>query len=268
MTHAPPLKTHGGKHYLAAKLIALMPPHLHYVEPYFGGGAVLLAKDPNGVSEVANDLSGELTNFWRVLQDAAAFRRFVRRIIATSFSEWEWQRSHKAVDLNKAPDVEAAVAFFIRVRQSRQGLGRDFATLSRNRVRRGMNEQASAWLTSVEGLPAVHKRLRRVVILNQDAIRVIQSQDGPNTLFYCDPPYLHSTRTVTDAYYHEMTDDRHRQLLAAINRCEGAVMISDYPNRLYDRELRGWNRHDFKIDNKASGAATKRIVTECVWGNF
>ena len=29
-----PLKWHGGKHYLAKKIIELMPPHLHYVEPY------------------------------------------------------------------------------------------------------------------------------------------------------------------------------------------------------------------------------------------
>ena len=58
-----------------------MPPQLHYVEPYFGGGAVLLEKDPldksrywgskgweQGVSEVVNDISLELTNFWRALQ--------------------------------------------------------------------------------------------------------------------------------------------------------------------------------------------------------
>ena len=42
-----PLKWHGGKYYLAPQIIDLMPPHLHYVEPYFGGGAVLLSRDPN-----------------------------------------------------------------------------------------------------------------------------------------------------------------------------------------------------------------------------
>lgn len=64
----PPLKWHGGKHYLAQDIVAMMPPRcrrpgnpaaddtgwLHYVEPYFGGGAVLLANDPIGISEVAN----------------------------------------------------------------------------------------------------------------------------------------------------------------------------------------------------------------------
>ncbi len=33
-----PLKWHGGKSYLAKKIIELMPPHLHYVETHFGGG--------------------------------------------------------------------------------------------------------------------------------------------------------------------------------------------------------------------------------------
>ena len=45
-----PLKWHGGKYYLAAKIVALMPPHLHYVEPFFGGGAVLLDRDPEDES--------------------------------------------------------------------------------------------------------------------------------------------------------------------------------------------------------------------------
>lgn len=33
-----PIKWHGGKHYLAPKIVALMPRHLHYVEPFGGGG--------------------------------------------------------------------------------------------------------------------------------------------------------------------------------------------------------------------------------------
>src|SRR5436309_15774391 len=74
----PPLKWHGGKHYLAGRIEALMPPHTHYVEPYAGGLAVLIAKDPDGVSEVVNDLDGRLTNFWKVLQDEAMFAEFHR----------------------------------------------------------------------------------------------------------------------------------------------------------------------------------------------
>ena len=74
----PPLKWHGGKYYLAARIVALMPQHKHYVEPYAGGLSVLLAKDPDGVSEVVNDLHGQLTNFWRVLQSEDTFDHFQR----------------------------------------------------------------------------------------------------------------------------------------------------------------------------------------------
>ncbi|MBS0206771.1 MAG: DNA adenine methylase [Planctomycetes bacterium] len=265
----PPIKYHGGKHYLANWLLGLMPKHLHYVEPYFGGGAVLLAKNPEGISEVANDIWGLLTNFWRVLQDPKLFKLFQRQIEATPFAEFEWSAAKFGTGPPpSAPDVQAAAAFFVRARQSRQGLFKDFATLSRNRVRRGMNEQVSAWLTAIEGLPEVHERLQRVVILNRDAIKVIESEDCPNTLTYCDPPYLHSTRTAVNAYTHEMTREQHQQLLRTINDCEGKVMLSGYPSPIYNRELRGWNRHDKPIDNKASGAATKRIVTESVWCNF
>ena len=85
MIVAPPLKYHGGKHYLAKRIVELMPPHLHYVEPFAGGLAVLLAKDPEGVSEVVNDIDGELTNFWRVLQDPDDFDRLQRPVQATPF---------------------------------------------------------------------------------------------------------------------------------------------------------------------------------------
>ena len=89
----PPLKWPGGKHYLATDVIDLMPLHTHYVEPYFGGGAVLLAKNPEGVSEVVNDLNGDLTNFWRVLQDEADFEQFARTMSAMPFSQAEWNRA-------------------------------------------------------------------------------------------------------------------------------------------------------------------------------
>jgi DNA adenine methylase len=266
---------------LAKKIIDLMPRHLHYVEPFAGGLAVLLEKDPNdpskywgekshehGVSEVVNDIHRDLTNFWQVLQGVDTFAAFQRRIEAMPFSEIEWEnaaaRQHPVTDL----DVEAAVAFFVQCRQSRAGGFKDFATLSRNRTRRQMNEQASAWLTCVEGLHAVHARLKRVVVLNQPALDVIRQQDGEKTLFYLDPPYLHDTRASTDAYKHEMTADDHRALLAVIKQCQGKVLLSGYPNELYDGELADWRRVDFVIDNKAAGGKAKRQMTETVWMNF
>ena len=227
-----PLKWWGGKHYLAKDFVALMPPHLHYVEPYAGGLAVLLEKDPfdqskfwgdkgyeQGVSEVVNDINLELTNFWQVLQREDTFAVFRRLIEVTPFSQVEWENAEARQHPVRHLDVQAAVAFFVRCRQSRAGGFKDFATLSRNRTRRKMNEQASAWSTCVEGLPAVSARLRRVVILNQPAVDVIRQQDGKATLFYLDPPYVHETRASTGTYKHEMTEEDHRE-----NACRHQAM--------------------------------------------
>lgn len=243
---------------------------VHYVEPYAGGLAVLLAQDPKGISEVANDINFSLTNFWRVLQCDGEFERFCRRMNAVPFSEAEWLRSEKPLRLDDGPDVGCAVAFFIRVRQSLSGRMKDFASLTRNRARRKMNEQASAWLSAIEGLSEVHERLKRVVILNHDALKVIQQQDGKRTLFYLDPPYLHETRATTGEYEHEMTWEDHNKLLAVLGKIEGRFLLSGYHSNLYDEAAKhyGWKCHEFEIPNHASGGKEKRRMVECVWCNY
>lgn len=265
-----PLKWHGGKFYLAAKIIALFPKHVHYVEPYFGGGSVLFSKPDiyiEGHSEVINDINTELTNFWSVLKDPELFGRFVREVEATPFSKLAWE---DAQNPRSSDSVHRAWAFFVRYRQSRQGLGGDFATMSRSRTRRGMNEQVSSWLSAIEGLPEVHARLKRVVIFNDDAIRVIQREDSEHTFFYLDPPYLHETRTAIEAYEHEMATEQHITMLQTLSVVRGKFLLSGYPSMLYDEFANRcrWNRTDVTIDNKASGLKSKPLKTECFWTNY
>lgn len=270
-----PLKWHvdGGKAYLASRIIALAPRHTHYVEPYFGGGSVLLAKSPDGVSEVVNDLNGDLTNFWRVLQSPDTFAEFRRLVEATPFSEHEWDTAD--AQKNDVPHqlypVAAAHNFFVRCRQSLAGRMTSFTGVTRTRTRRGMNNEVSAWLSAVEGLPAVHERLKRVLILSRPALDVIRGQDGAQTLFYVDCPYLHSTRVTTKEYgLNEMTEAQHMELLDALSEVKGKFLLSGYRSSLYDEfaAAHNWTRHDFEIANHASGGAKKRRMIESVWCRF
>lgn len=283
-TLTQPIKWHGGKHYLAKRIIAEMPPRcknpnapamddrgwLHYVEPFFGGGSVLLSQDPEGISEVVNDLNYQLTNFWTAIKNREWFELMQRELGSTPFSKWEYVAAGM---LQKATGVcgpEQAISFFVHCRQSMSGRMDNFAPLTRNRTRRGMNEQASAWLNCIEGLPAVHERLKRVVILNDDAVKVIQQQDGFRTLFYLDPPYLHETRSTTGEYDHEMTREQHIDLLESLTKIEGRFILSSYPSELYSMyaERHGWRCSEIKIDNKASSAKVKEKKTECLWFNY
>lgn len=261
-----PLKWHGGKCRLASRIVRLMPRHVHYVEPYFGGGQVLFAKDPEGVSEVVNDVHAGLINFWRVLQDPQTFDHLRRRLEVTPFAEVEFE---EAVARLSDPDpVVRAAAFFVRCRQSLAGRMDAFTGVTATRTRRGMNNETSGWLSAVDGLPAVHERLRRVLILNRPALDVIRQQDGHGTLFYLDPPYLPETRAAADMYAHEMTRADHEELLDLVVGLKGKVLISGYPSGLYEERLvrrAGWVPHTSRQANHAASGDSKRVMEEVVW---
>lgn len=268
-----PIKWHGGKHYLAPWIISHFPEHVHYVEPFFGGGSVLLQKPADLIenhSEVVNDLNRELANFWNVISSPHLSKPFTEELSMTPFSEDRFNEAMEDTETSRWKKVKRAVNFFICNRQSRQGLMKDFATMSRTRTRRGMNEQVSSWLTAIDGLPEIHARLKRVVIYNKPAIDLIRQQDGPKTLFYCDPPYVHESRTTKNDYQFEMTIGDHNELLQCLSEIKGKFILSGYQSELYagwQREC-GWSRVEKQIDNKASSKKTKDIKTECLWMNF
>jgi len=126
----------------------------------------------------------------------------------------------------------------------------------------------NAWWAAVEGLGAVHERLRDVKVLNRPALDVIRSEDGEATLFYLDPPYLPETRAAREVYDLEMSEADHRELLALLRSVKGKVILSGYPSRLYDEALASWTRHAFDLPNNAAGGATKGRETEVIWYNF
>lgn len=274
-----PIKWHGGKHYLAKRIVELMPSHTRYLEAFAGGLSVLMAKPCEGVAEWANDLNGKLMNFWRVIGSESMFEQFRRQVEALPLSEEVFEDAKRldneinwgrCGETSPTASVYRAVIFFVRMRQSRQGLGRDYCTPTR-RTRRGMNEQVSAWLTAVDGLPEVHARLRRVEVLNRPAAEAIAKLDGEDLLVYADPPYLHETRSSTGEYgEHEMADVDHAALLAVLSTMRGRFLLSGYRCPLYDGAAAGygWRRVDFDLPNNASSKKTKERKTECVWMNF
>jgi DNA adenine methylase len=107
-----------------------------------------------------------------------------------------------------------------------------------------------------------------VLIENIPAVRLIEREDSLGTLFYCDPPYLHETRTSTEAYAFEMSQNEHEELLRTLVQCKGKVILSGYPARLYDAALKEWNRHCFDLPNNAAAGRRKRRMTEVLWCNF
>ena len=98
-----------------------------------------------------------------------------------------------------------------------------------------MSGVISRWFGGIEALAEISERLLRVQIENRPAIDVIRLYDSPDTLFYCDPPYLHETRGDSKAYGFEMDEEQHRTLAAALHAIRGKAAVSGYRCALMDR---------------------------------
>jgi DNA adenine methylase len=260
-----PLKYHGGKSYLARRIVELMPDHDVYVEPFCGGCNVLLNK-PKADVEIAGDAYGAVINFWQTLQRDGDNVVAIVNDVAYRREDFD---AAKAFCENIGPDCDPlawAAEFLVWNRMSRGGLGRDFAWSER--LRGGMPGDVNAWDTMVRAMKQVRRRVEGVAFCPRDARTLIRQYDQPGALIYCDPPYLKETRAVRSAYAHEMSYEDHMELLAALRRCRGKVMLSGYDSTLYHTALKGWRCKRWDMANHSGQSAVKQRRVECLWMNF
>lgn len=261
-----PFGWYGGKFSHLNWLLPLLPKCHHYCEPFAGSGTVLLNRMPSPI-ETYNDLDGEVVNFFQVLRDDKD--RLIEAIGLTPFSRQEFALACKLDP--KLPPLERARRFYVRARQVRTGLAQT-ATLGRwanckNTSRTGMSGVISRWLGGVTDLPAIAERLLRVQIENRPALSVIRLYDSADTLFYCDPPYVHETRGDSKAYGYEMSDEQYAELASVLNAVNARVAISNYRCRLMDELYppRKWRRIECRAK---TNHATKGSRVEVLWTNY
>jgi DNA adenine methylase len=130
-----------------------------------------------------------------------------------------------------------------------------------------MSGVISRWLGGVEALPEIAERFLRVQIENRPAADIIRVYDSKETLFYCDPPYVHGTRGDSKAYGHEMTDAQHEALAEALNGAKGKVALSNYDCPLMDRLYRvpKWRKY---VSPERTIHSTKGKRSEVLWTNY
>ncbi len=258
---------YGGKGYSWRRIIPHFPPHRTYVEPFGGAANVLLNKPPSAV-EVYNDIDSNLVTIFRVLCDHPDELR--RALELTPYSREEFVRCLGPLD--GLDDVEKARRLIVRYRQVFGGLGQTATpgqwSYSVSKSSRGMAGAVSQWLSTIdEVLPSVVERFRRVQIENLPWQEIIRRYDTPDTLFYCDPPYLPSTRTGHAAYQYEMTTEEHRELAEVLNSARGHVVLSGYASPEYDEWYAGWERVEFgaTVSARLNKGRSHDRRTEVLW---
>lgn len=259
----PVLRYHGGKWRLAPWVISHFPPHRVYVEPFGGGGSVLMRK-PRAYAEVYGDRWNRVCDVFKVLRDPIMAEDLRRRLILTPFARAEFDAASKG-----AHEVEDDIVERVRMTIIRSFMGHgsestraDSKTGFRSNSNRSHTTPAHDWANWPSIVPAFVERLRGVVIENMPADDLMRRHDGAETLHYCDPPYPHSTRTLRHSYAYEMSDDDHRAMAATLASLAGMVIVSGYHCPLYDELFGGWRR----IETEAlADGARKRV--EVLWMN-
>lgn len=262
----PALRYLGGKWKLAPWIVDQFPAHRVYVEP-FGGAANVLLRKPRCQTEVYNDLDDDLVGLFRVLRDREAAATLASQLRLTPFARTEFLAAYERTD----DPIEAARRLVVR---SFMGFGScasraNRTTGFRTGARRGDAPASREWATYPDALELIVERMAGVAIEQRPADKLIAAKDGPDVLFYVDPPYLHSvrspkrTRTApSNGYNHELSDADHVALLEQLTALEGMVVLSGYAHALYDRALAGWRRIE-----KATLADRALPRTEVLWLN-
>ena len=246
----------GAKWGMAKEIVALMPPHRSYLEPFFGSGAVLFNK-PLSAIETINDIDGDIVNFFTVLREQP--EELARLISLTPYARDVFDDAHE----NRGTEpLERAYRFAIRSK-----MGHGFRTYEKDGFKidvagRQGSYASRYWAQMPELIQQLCVRLKEVQIENRPALDVIRRFNFDNVLIYADPPYLLNTRGGK-LYRHEMTEQDHVELLDTLLRHKGSVILSGYPSEMYDRELKGWNRIARKSYNQNSDQRT-----EVLWCNF
>lgn len=265
----PVLRYHGGKWMLAPWIIAHLPPHRVYTEPYGGAASVLMRKPRARLIDVYNDADAEIVSLFRLLRDPATAGVLREAIRNTPFSRDEFHLSYEP----HADPVEQARRTVVR---AFMGFGSDSASGATTGFRANGNRNnahpARDFANYPAALEAFTERLRGVVIENRPALDIIRQHDGPGTLHFCDPPYVHAARSeytvrTGKGYRHEMTDDEHRELARALHDAAGMVVLSGYHSPLYDELYFDWDTRTRRAIADGGPYAPALERTEVLWLN-
>lgn len=259
----PPFTYFGGKTAIAGQIATLLPRHEHYVEPFAGSLAVLLAKRLS-MMETVNDLDGDLVNFWRVLRDRP---QDLERVCAlTPHARAEHQLAYEPA----TDELERARRIWVLLTQGRSGQRSCRTGWRYYNDSRGSSSSMPDYLEAYTArvMPAA-RRLAAVSLECRPALELIAMYGRhPSTLIYADPPYLESTRSGRGrgpSYIHEMrTEADHRQLAEALRAAAAAVVLSGYDSPLYAELYDGWHRAELRAFT--GNSATPRR-TEVLWSN-
>ena len=247
----------GSKEKLIPYIWQVFPPTPKlYLEPFGGGGALLLGMQPKvSRMDIYNDFNCDLVNLFLCARECTVqlvrelkFIPFHSRAEFDLLKEFmkhkELLQQHIADERNAVMecfsgeereelleilrersclfDVQRAAAYYKVCRGSFSGTTTSFGVKPNN-------------ITNFLYLfDDASKRLQDVVIENKDCLDIIRERDGPDSLIYCDPPYF----DAESLYAVDFPKEKHEELHHILSQCKGYIVVS-YNDCPFIRSLYG-----------------------------
>jgi DNA adenine methylase len=242
-----PFPYFGGKQRIISWVLSHIPDGEIYCEPFAGAANVLIAI-PKGrfKVEVLNDINNDIIDFFRVAQDPEKFKQLIHRIMWTPYARAEHKLAQQIMKGTCFDEIERAWAIFVLLSLTMSGkFDGGWAYCRKNWFNR--------WPNRIANLLLVHERLINVQFDSVDAVLCMERWDTPDTVFYCDPPYVHDARS--DGFYpHEMTLEQHQQLVECLLQLQGKVVLSCYDHEVYEPLAQaGWQKIQKDVGCHAAG---------------
>ena len=214
----------GGKKALREEIVKRFPlGYKRYIEVFGGAAWVLFYKNPGKDFEVYNDFNHLLANLYRCVQEHPNELIEALRYVINSRENFEWARDSLAQNVPASP-VQKASWFYQVIRFS-------YAS--------GLLSYGSQPHDMWSDFPLIlqaNRRLKDVLVENQDFEQLIRHYDREDSLFYCDPPYH-----ATEGYYQNIgkdgfTEKDHIRLRDRLLSMEGKFLLS-YNDDAFVRDL-------------------------------
>lgn len=207
----------GGKRNLASRLVSIIGqvPHDSYAEPFVGMGGIFLRRKARPRAEAINDVSGDVANFFRILQEHYPYFIDMLRWRVSSRAEFNRLR---ALPADRLTDLQRAARFLYLQRLAFGGKvqGRAFGVNARNGGRFNIAKLEPM-------LAEIHDRLAGVVIEQLGYGDFIRRYDHAGALFYLDPPYW---GCETDYGQDVFSRDDFAQLAEQLDGIRGKFLLS------------------------------------------
>jgi len=172
----------GSREGLANEVVKYIPEHKTYVEPFAGGGRVLMKKEPSEI-EVLSDLDSEVMFMFK------AAKSFTKEEIE-KLRKMDWTRAEsKWLQLKKSKFKDKLREFYRLMYVRRCSFNYDGSAFARNK------EGSRLDFGRIEPWFGAKGRLAKVKLLTCDYAIAIKRFDGPETFFHIDPPFIGHTES-------------------------------------------------------------------------